>query len=213
MPLRFPLGASAIVALLANVTPLLAQSGSPAGGPSAITASATSPPTDRANPPTAMNGYCPVSILESRRWVKGDPQFAVVLDGKLYLFSGQEQKDRYLRNPVKYTPALGGDCIVCAVKGIARHPGSINFTAIHNERLFMFPGEREKEEFMREPDEYADKDIAYEGKCIVSQVDLGRDVQGQQEFGTIYGGIRFLFTNLDHRKKFLADPGKYFQSQ
>ena len=69
-----------------------------------------------AGAPFAMEGYCPVSILEMEKWVKGDPAHRVLYDGWTYLFANQKGKQMFQANPAKYVPALGGDCVVALVK-------------------------------------------------------------------------------------------------
>lgn len=163
--------------------------------------------------PVALDGYCPVCILDSEKWVKGDPKFSVVLDGKKYLFPGEEQKKTFLKRTTKYTPALSGDCIVCAVDKRVRRPGSVNFAASHNGRLYLFPDDATKTAFMKDPAKYENADLAMAGMCIVCKIDMKQDVPGKEEFGTIYGGVRFLFPSQDQKKKFLSNPQKYLQPQ
>ncbi len=159
----------------------------------------------------AMNGYCPVCILEMKKWVKGDPRYSVQLDGKVYLFPGEEQKKMFLAKPTQYAPALGGDCVVCAVDGGARTAGSVHFSVIHDGRLYLFPGEKEKAAFMANPRKYDQADLALGGMCSVCRVEMNQEVPGKPEFATIYGGKRYLFPGAEQMKMFLANPGKYVQ--
>ncbi|GAB5406537.1 MAG: hypothetical protein Aurels2KO_47680 [Aureliella sp.] len=163
--------------------------------------------------PVAMAGYCPVCILDMEKWVKGDPKFAVVLDGKKYLFPSEEQRQTFLKATTKYTPALSGDCIVCAVDHQVRSPGSVNFAASHKGRLFLFPDAKTKSVFMQNPAKYENADLAMNGLCVVCKIEMKQDVRGKDEFGTVYGGIRFLFPSIDQKKKFLSNPQKYLQPQ
>ncbi|MCA9128099.1 MAG: hypothetical protein KDB22_13485 [Planctomycetales bacterium] len=163
--------------------------------------------------PIALNGYCPVSILDQRAWIKGKEEFAVLLDGKMYHFQGAEQKAKFLKQTVKYAPALGGDCIVCAVDSHTRHPGTVHDTAIYNERLYLFANSVEKNKFVTEKDKYANGDLIAEGACIVSKMDLGEEVKGKPEFGTIYGGMRFLFADQQKKLSFLRNPAKYLRPE
>ncbi len=65
----------------------------------------------------ALDGNCPVCIVEMQKWVTGDEKIQVEFDGQKYLFPGEDQKAMFLTDPVKYAPALGGDCIVCFALG------------------------------------------------------------------------------------------------
>ncbi|MEM7559191.1 MAG: hypothetical protein AAF394_08705, partial [Planctomycetota bacterium] len=71
----------------------------------------------------ALDGYCPVCILEIKKWVKGKSQFFVDVDNKRYLFPDEKTRAMFMKNSAKYTPALNGDCVVCYVDGKTRAPG------------------------------------------------------------------------------------------
>lgn len=167
--------------------------------------------TRSAKLPVAMGGYCPVCIIDLQKWVKGDPKYSVVMDGKTYLFPGEEAKQKFLKRTTKYTPALGGDCIVCAVDQRVRRPGSVQFSALHQGRLFLFPDDATKKVFMKDAKKYENADLAMGGMCIVCKIDMQKDVPGKEEFGTVYGGIRFLFPSMEQKKMFLTNPKKYLQ--
>ena len=104
--------------------------------------------------PVALSGYCPVCVVDMKKWVKGSPDFAVTHRGKTYYFPGSEQKQKFLANLEKYTPALDGDCAVCKMDMKKDVAGSVMFTALHKDRLFMFPSEDIKNKFMRNPAKY-----------------------------------------------------------
>ena len=79
-------------------------------------------------PRIGLGGYCPVCILDANKWAKGSPQHQATYDGVTYYFPEEAIKEKFLANPAKYVPALGGDCIVCYAKLGKRVPGSINHT-------------------------------------------------------------------------------------
>lgn len=167
---------------------------------------------ERLTVPLAMNGFCAVSIQDQRRWMKGSDQFTVLLDGVLYFFPSEQQKQTFLKNPTRYAPALRGDSVVHAVEERVRKPGSIEFTAIHQGRIFLFPDQSTKATFMQDPVKYADVDLAFGGKCVVSRVDQQQDVEGSTQFATIVNGIRFYFASDAHKKLFLKNPSKYISA-
>ncbi len=90
-------------------------------------------------PRIGLEGYCPVCILDANKWAKGSPEHQATYDGVTYYFPEEAIKEKFLANPAKYVPALGGDCIVCYAKLGKRVPGSINHTARYDNRLFLFP--------------------------------------------------------------------------
>ncbi len=91
-------------------------------------------------PQIGLGGYCPVCILDANKWAKGSSDHQATYDGVTYYFPDEAIKAKFLADPAKYVPALGGDCIVCYAKLGKRVPGSVNRTALHDNRLFLFPG-------------------------------------------------------------------------
>jgi YHS domain-containing protein len=185
-----------------------AQSGTkaPAGTSKAVT-QGSSTAKNRAS--VALNGYCSVCAIELKKWVKGDSRFAVVQDGRTYLFPGDEQKQMFLKNPDKYTPALGGKCTVCLVEMGKKMDGSVQFVTMHEGRLFLFPGDEQKQMFLKNPAKYANVDLAAQGLCTVCQVEIQKDVQGKPEFAAIYKDMRYWFPSEEQLKMFVSNPAKY----
>ena len=91
-------------------------------------------------PQFGLGGYSPVCIVDANKWAKGSPDHQATYDGVKYYFPDEAIKAKFLANPAKYVPALGGDCIVCYAKLGKRVHGSVNHTARHDNRLFLFPG-------------------------------------------------------------------------
>lgn len=161
---------------------------------------------------TALDGYCAVCVVMDKGWVKGDPKFASVVDGKRYLFPNAEVKDVFDADPAKYIPAAGGDCVVCQVDmGKAHMPGSVKFAAKHDGRLFLFPDEKTKQMFLSNPAKYATADLAYGGDCSVCQVDLGKRMPGSEKHTVVYDGKRYRFPSDKERQAFLANPTRYVE--
>ncbi|WP_417735879.1 hypothetical protein [Rosistilla oblonga] len=157
----------------------------------------------------AMDGYCPVCVIDMKKWVRGTTQHQVAYDGKVYLFPGEEQKQVFLADPAKYVPALGGDCTVCSVNMSQRMPGKVQHAALYGGRLYLFPGEEQKEVFRADPAKYANVDLAMKGLCSVCRVEMQQDVPGKPEIATVHQGLRYLFPSDEQRQMFLANPAKY----
>ena len=56
----------------------------------------------------SMDGYCPVSLDERSDWVSGNSRFAVRHRGRVYHLISAEAQQKFLQNPDKYAPMLGG---------------------------------------------------------------------------------------------------------
>ena len=111
------------------------------------------PRTVQATP--GLSGYCPVCVVNSKKWVKGDPRFQVVYQGKTYYFPSEEQRTIFQKDPDRYAPVLGGDCVVCLVDMGERVPGSVHYSAIYRGRLYLFPGSEQRDMFIANPHKYA----------------------------------------------------------
>lgn len=184
-----------------------AQSGTRRAAPMRSTRSVPAQATR--STPVGLQGYCPVCVIEMKKWVRGNSSIQAQYDGKTYYFPGEEQRKMFLKDPAKYVPALGGDCAVCLTDMKKKVPGSIQFTALHQNRLFMFPNADIKQKFMEAPGKYAQADLALGGNCPVCRVEMKQNVAGKSEFATNFGGQRYLFPSDKQRGMFLANPGKY----
>ncbi|WP_417390855.1 YHS domain-containing protein [Gimesia sp.] len=160
--------------------------------------------------PVALEGNCAVCLVNGKKVVAGKPEFAEVYDGQTYLFPSEEVKQKFKAAPVQYVPALKGDCTVCfAHHDGLRNPGKIDHISFYKGRVFLFPNESIKAVFDKSPAEYADVDLACDGKCIVCKVEGGKDVPGKPEFTAIYQGLRYQFPSQAVMQKFQKDPAKY----
>jgi YHS domain-containing protein len=160
-------------------------------------------------PRIGLGGYCPVCILDANKWAKGSPQHQATYDGVTYYFPEEAIKDKFLANPAKYVPALGGDCTVCYAKLGKRVPGSINHSARYENRIFLFPGAEQQQAFLSNPKEFANVDLALNGDCSVCQIHHNKRVAGKPEFTEIKDGIRYQFVSAREQAAFRKDPALY----
>lgn len=156
-----------------------------------------------------LDGYCPVCVIMKKKWEKGNPNITSTFDGKTYYFPGESIKAMFDANPEKFVPALNGDCIVCYEKMGKRVPGSIQFPALFNERLFLFPSENEKNVFKADPAAFADTDLAVSGECIVCLAKMGKHVAGSPEHTVIHEGLRYQFPSNNEADMFRQSPGQF----
>jgi YHS domain-containing protein len=164
---------------------------------------------DGAGPRVGLGGYCPVCILDARKWVKGSPEHQAVYDGVTYYFPSAAVKQEFLASPAKHVPALGGDCIVCYAKLGKRVPGTVQHVARYDNRIFLFPGKEQRDAFLANPPAFADVDLALHGDCPVCLVNLNKHVPGKAEFTEIKDGFRYLFPSAREQAAFRKDPARY----
>jgi YHS domain-containing protein len=160
----------------------------------------------------ALEGYCPVSALEMRKWVKGDPAHQAVYDGRLYRFANAKGRTMFEADPAKYVPALGGDCTVALVEMGKRVPGTVHHAGINGGRLFLFSNAEGQKMFQANPSAFVNADLAAGGNCVVCSVNMRQSVPGSQDFVAIHNGLRYLFPSEDQRRQFLAAPERFVSS-
>jgi len=111
--------------------------------------------------PIALDGYCPVSLLDLDRWVEGDSEWGVIHLGQLYLFCDPESMNKFLANPEPYTPVLNGIDVVRFFEEKRIVPGKRDFGARdpeHN-RMFFFADEAAMVHFESQHTRYTDAAI------------------------------------------------------
>ena len=161
------------------------------------------------SPGPALDGYCPVCLVEARKWEKGSPAHKAVFDGQTYQFPNDAIKQKFVANPAKYVPALGGDCIVCYVKLAKRVPGKTEHAARYDDRIFLFPADEQRQAFLKDPAAFADADLALQGDCAVCLDHHSKRVPGKAEFTEIYKGLRYRFPSAAIQAEFRKDPARY----
>jgi YHS domain-containing protein len=157
----------------------------------------------------ALDGYCPVCIVEAKKWEKGSADHKAVYDSQTYLFPNDAIKQKFVADPVKYVPALGGDCIVCWAKLGKRVPGTTAHASRYENRIYLFPGDEQRQAFLKDAPAFADADLALKGDCAVCLDHHNKRVAGKAEFTEIYQGLRYRFPSADIRAEFRKHPAKY----
>lgn len=167
-------------------------------------------PTKYERADLALGGHCSVCVVMAGKWVPGKPEFTSVYDGRRYLFPGPEEKKAFDADPAKFTPALEGDCVVCLQDAGKRMRGALEYSAMHEGRLYLFPEDAARQRFLANPGTYADADVANGGRCVVcAKMMAGKVVPGSKEFASVYKGRRYHFPSAQERTMFDADPAAF----
>ncbi len=74
----------------------------------------------RPTPVLALDGYCPVSLVEGEGLKSGLPDLTVMHDGMIFRFASAESRETFLENPERYLPSSSGRCVVNLVDRGAR---------------------------------------------------------------------------------------------
>ncbi len=109
--------------------------------------------------PLGLEGYCPVTLLASQRWAKGDAQFGCYHRGVLYLFVDPAARDRFLQSPDDLSPLLGGFDPVIMETEQRLQPGKRRFgvfceTAPGQNAIVLFATEENRDRFKQASDRY-----------------------------------------------------------
>jgi len=109
------------------------------------------------NPPLGLDGYCPVQLIESGRWHKGDKAWGMVHRGRVYLFSGVEERRRFQADPDRYAPVNSGNDVVLALDLGRSVTGFREHGAQYDGHIYLFASEGTLEKFRANPRYYADR--------------------------------------------------------
>lgn len=112
-------------------------------------------PAAALNSPMCLDGYCPVTLAESEQWLAGDPRFGVQHQGRTYLMSGDAQRQRFLANPNRYAPVMGGADPVLTVDQKSSTPGRTEHCVVYDGRLYMFSSAETLARFHQNPKKYS----------------------------------------------------------
>lgn len=159
-----------------------------------------------------LQGYCPVCIVNLKKWVKGTQRFTADYDGVRYYFPGEEQKQAFLEAPAKYSPVLAGDDIVVYTQTSKRVKGSLSHAVLHDGRLYLFANADSKRRFQSQPATFANADVALNGECPVCRVDMRQRVAGKPEFAAKHNGLRYFFPADPQKQTFLENPAAYVEA-
>ena len=109
-------------------------------------------------PPTidapSLDGMCPVELVEHKKWVAGQTQWGAYHRGRLYLFSGQHQQQRFLANPDYYSPVISGYDPVVAAESHAFVLGHRKHGVFYKNRVYLFANEENLKRFYQSPDRF-----------------------------------------------------------
>ena len=106
------------------------------------------------NPPLALEGYCPVTLLEQRVWQEGDPKIGIIHRQRLYLFANEEAKQRFWANPDNYSPVCRGHDPVLVLDHNQAVPGRREYGVFYGKRIYLFANEATRQQFEQNPKRY-----------------------------------------------------------
>jgi protein disulfide-isomerase len=103
----------------------------------------------------AMEGFCPVTLLEQETWIKGDPRWGAVHRGRVYLFTNQQHQQKFLADYGKYAPVLSGYDPVKFIDEGAMVDGKRAHGVFFHNQVILFADEDSLQRFWKSPERYA----------------------------------------------------------
>lgn len=159
-----------------------------------------------------LGKLCPVTLLDQKMEAPADASITAVYAGQRYYFANQTAKSAFAKNPERYVPARGGECIVSFVEEKQERIGSSQFPVIYDDRIFLCAGEQQRANFISNPAQYADKDVRLAGLCPhCAAAQQAQSKKGSSLFQIRFGGSRYLFPDKEHMEAFLKSPLRYLR--
>jgi len=116
----------------------------------------TAPQLPPGCPPLALDGNCPVTLVNRHQWSMGDKAYGVIHRGRTYLFLGPSEKEAFFANPDAYSPVLSGNDPVLALDNQVLVPGKREFGVFGaDKRIYLFADEATRVKFEQNPKRYA----------------------------------------------------------
>jgi protein disulfide-isomerase len=148
-------------------SPAVPPPAAPPAAPPPVAASPAVPPQPAApptavqppagNPPFGLEGFCPVTLSEQRKWVAGDRRWGLVHRGRTYLFAGPAERDRFDADPDAFAPMFSGNDIVSAVEQGQSVSGRREHGVFFGKHIYLFSDEATLRRFEQNPAAYADQ--------------------------------------------------------
>ena len=107
--------------------------------------------------PLGLEGYCPVTLVESGNWVEGQAGWGARHRGRTYLFRGLEEQQAFLADPDRYAPALSGDDPVAAFDSGTSLPGERRYGVTYQQRIYLFASPESRAAFAANPQRYTSR--------------------------------------------------------
>ena len=105
-------------------------------------------------PPLGLEGFCPVTLVSQKKWVPGNPEWGVIHRGRLYLFTGADEKAKFFNDPDRYAPIASGHDPVLALDTGRHVDGRREFGVFFDGRIYLFAAQESRTQFESNPDRY-----------------------------------------------------------
>lgn len=105
--------------------------------------------------PIAMEGYSLVDLINSEKWTPGKPEFAVVFEGRTYYCSDEGQREEFMSNPDKFTPACRGFDPMLKLQQNRNVDGKVDYCLVYGKKLYAFSSPDTMKQFREHAKQYS----------------------------------------------------------
>jgi YHS domain-containing protein/thiol-disulfide isomerase/thioredoxin len=120
-----------------------------------VPAAAWPPALPSGTPPLGFEGYCPVSLRDSQKWVRGKATFGAIHRGRTYLFAGDAQRQKFLTTPDAFSPVFSGNDPVMMLDENKQVSGTRKFGFAYRDAFYLFSSKETMSRFASQPDRYS----------------------------------------------------------
>jgi YHS domain-containing protein/thiol-disulfide isomerase/thioredoxin len=113
-------------------------------------------------PPVGLDGFCPVTLAEQKKWVRGDVRYGVEHRGRTYLFCTPENQKKFFDSPDRYSPVMCGMDPVLQLEARQTTSGRRDLGVFYQNRVYLFATVESKAAFEKQPQKYAAEVLAAE---------------------------------------------------
>jgi protein disulfide-isomerase len=103
----------------------------------------------------AMDGFCPVTLSQTRAWVPGKVEFLFEHQNQIYYFAGDKELADFKADPGKFAPRLLGCDAVTYSESNIPVPGTTKFGAFFDGELYLFETAENRAKFKADPGKFS----------------------------------------------------------
>jgi hypothetical protein len=96
----------------------------------------------------ALEGYCPVTLADEKRWQIGSPEMAVRHRNRVYHLSSPSAKEKFLAFPDRFAPICSGMDIVVYLEQGRLVEGKRELGCRYQDRVYLFSSQESKQKFL-----------------------------------------------------------------
>ena len=150
-----PMVAATVATSTPHVTPQVAATTPATVNSATVKPEAWPPALPAGTPSLAFDGFCPVSLQQAQKWVRGNKTFGAIHRDRTYLFASDAQRQKFLADPDTYSPVFSGNDPVKMLDENLKTAGSRKFGCAYRGAFYLFSSQESMARFAKQPDRYA----------------------------------------------------------